>query len=143
MVNKVILIGNVGKDAEVRYIDNGTAVATFSLATSETYTAKNGEKVTTTEWHNIVVWRALAEFAGKYIQKGRQVYVEGQLRSRSYDDKDGNKRYVTEILANTVQLLGRKEGNGGAPADYSKPETSSVSETNDFEASDAADDLPF
>ena len=143
MINKVILVGNVGKDAEVRHIDSGVAVATFPLATSETYTAKNGEKVTTTEWHNIVVWRGLAEFAGKYIQKGRQLYVEGQIRSRSYDDKDGNKRYVTEILGNTIQLLGRKENGNGPADDYSKPADSASNEVNDFDANDVADDLPF
>lgn len=144
MVNKVILIGNVGKDAEVRHIDSGVAVATFSLATSETYTAKNGEKVTTTEWHNIVVWRGLAEFAGKYIQKGRQVYVEGQIRSRSYDDKEGNKRYITEILGNTIQLLGRKE-SGDNITDNNTPTNANASNSggNDFDSNDAADDLPF
>ena len=141
-VNKVILLGNVGKDAEVRYIDSGVAVASFSLATSENYTAKNGEKVTTTEWHNIVAWRGLAEFAGKYIQKGRQIYVEGQIRTRSYDDKDGVKKYVTDILANSIQLLGRKEGGENSPADnYTKPESNGG---NDIDSSDAsADDLPF
>lgn len=147
-INKVILVGNVGKDAEVRYLDNGVAVASFSLATSENYTAKNGEKVTTTEWHNIVAWRALGEFAGKYIQKGKQIYVEGQLRSRSYDDKDGIKRYVTEIYANTIQLLGRKEGGdgnapGSIPADYSKAEPVASSVVSDFDAGDSTDDLPF
>lgn len=142
MVNKVILVGNVGKNAEVRYIDNGAAVATFSLATSETYTAKNGEKVTTTEWHNIVVWRALAEFAGKYIQKGRQIYVEGSIKTRSYDDKEGNKRYITEILANTIQLLGRKNDSGNTNSNSTKPEQPTNTETN-IDASDVDDDLPF
>jgi len=143
-VNKVILVGNVGKDAEVRHIDNGAAVATFSLATSETYTAKNGEKVTNTEWHNIVAWRGLAEFAGKYIQKGRQLYIEGQIRTRSYDDKDGVKKYITEILANSIQLLGRKENGGsGSPADeYAKPETTS-NDVHEIDATEVADDLPF
>lgn len=144
MVNKVILIGNVGKDAEVRHIDSGVAVATFSLATSETYTAKNGEKVTNTEWHNIVAWRGLAEFAGKYIQKGRQLYIEGQIRSRSYDDKDGVKRYVTDIVANTIQLLGKRENGGdGAPSDSYKKPVSEPAQSTEFTANDAADDLPF
>jgi single-strand DNA-binding protein len=146
-VNKVILVGNVGKDAEVRYIDSGVAVATFSLATSETYVSKSGEKVTSTEWHNIVAWRGLAEFAGKYIQKGRQLYIEGRIRTRSYDDKDGVKRYVTEIYAETIQMLGRKEQSDvpSAPASYSQPaanNTSTVSEAS-FDAGDVADDLPF
>lgn len=142
-VNKVILVGNVGKDAEVRHIDSGVAVATFPLATSETYTAKNGEKVTTTEWHNIVVWRGLAEFAGKYIQKGRQLYIEGQIRSRSYDDKEGNKRYITEILGNTIQLLGRRDDNNGPSDNYEKPSNEASKEENNFDANDEADDLPF
>ncbi|MBN2805067.1 MAG: single-stranded DNA-binding protein [Prolixibacteraceae bacterium] len=142
-VNKVILVGNVGKDAEVRHIDNGVAVATFSLATSETYTAKNGEKVTNTEWHNIVAWRGLAEFAGKYIQKGRQLFIEGQIRTRSYDDKDGVKKYITEIVANSIQLLGRKENGSNTGEEYQKPEEKMSVEDNNFSAGDVADDLPF
>lgn len=142
-VNKVILVGNAGKDAEVRHIDNGVAVATFSLATSETYTAKNGEKVTSTEWHNIVAWRGLGEFAGKYIQKGRQLYVEGQIRTRSYDDKDGVKKYITEIVANSIQLLGRKENGGSSGDEYQKPEEKLSAEDNNFSAGEVADDLPF
>jgi single-strand DNA-binding protein len=142
-VNKVILVGNVGKDAEVRHIDNGVAVATFSLATSETYTAKNGEKVTNTEWHNIVAWRGLAEFAGKYIQKGRQLFIEGQIRTRSYDDKDGVKKYITEIVANSIQLLGRKENGGSTGDENQKPDEKMSVEDNNFSAGDVADDLPF
>ena len=88
-VNKVILVGNAGRDAEVRYLDNGTAVASFTLATSETYTAKSGEKVTTTEWHNIVAWRGLATIAEKYIKKGSQIYVEGKLQTRTYEKEIG------------------------------------------------------
>jgi len=145
MVNKVILIGHAGKDAEVRYLDNNVAVATFSLATSETYLAKNGEKVTTTEWHNIVAWRGLGEFAGKYIQKGRQLYIEGKIRSRSYDDKDGVKKYITEIVADSIQLLGKKESgeatNGTSGTDYHQPATQSGSTV--FDAGDTVDDLPF
>jgi single-strand DNA-binding protein len=144
-VNKVILVGNAGKDAEVRYLDNNVAVATFSLATSETYTAKSGEKVTNTEWHNIVAWRGLGEFAGKYIQKGRQLYIEGRIKTRSYDDKDGVKKYVTEILADSIQLLGKKESgegtNGTSASDYHQPATQQNS--NDFDAGGSVDDLPF
>lgn len=146
-VNKVILVGHAGRDAEVRYIDNGAAVASFTMATSETYTSKTGEKVTTTEWHNITVWRGLAEFAGKYIKKGQQLYVEGRIRTRSYDDKEGIKRYVTEILADTINLLGRKEqsdsngtGNGSAQNQYQQPTAAS---TETFAAQEPADDLPF
>lgn len=144
-VNKVILVGNAGKDAEVRHIDSGVAVATFSLATSETYTSKNGEKVTNTEWHNIVAWRGLAEMAGKYIQKGKQLYIEGQIRSRSYDDKEGIKRYVTEIVANSIQLLGRKEdnGNNSPSTEYQKTETKSTNEVKEVDSEDSTDDLPF
>ena len=143
-VNKVILVGNAGKDAEVRYIDSGVAVASFSLATSESYIAKNGEKVTNTEWHNIVAWRGLAEMAGKYIQKGRQLYIEGRIRTRSYDDKDGVRKYITEILADNIQLLGRKEEGSSTPSnEYHKAESTSNNETNDFDAGDSTDDLPF
>lgn len=144
-VNKVILVGNVGKDAEVRYLDNNVAVASFSLATSETYTAKSGEKVTSTEWHNIVAWRALGEFAGKYILKGRQIYVEGRIRTRSYDDKDGVKKYITEIFADSIQLLGKKESGDGAatPSQSDFPASGNTQTTNDFDTNDSVDDLPF
>ena len=144
-VNKVILVGNAGKDAEVRYIDSGVAVASFPLATSENYTAKSGEKVTNTEWHNIVAWRGLAEMAGKYIQKGRQLYIEGRIRTRSYDDKDGVKKYITEILADNIQLLGRKEegGNGTPGGEYQRTEAAQTNNSNDFDVDDSADDLPF
>lgn len=144
-VNKVILVGNAGKDAEVRYLDNNVAVATFSLATSETYLSKSGEKVTTTEWHNIVAWRGLAETAGKYVQKGKQLYIEGRIKSRSYDDKDGIKRYVTEIYADTMQFLGKKEQGEGAPGvpqnEYHQPASSPKDEV--FDPVDSTDDLPF
>lgn len=114
MINKVILIGRVGKDAEIRHLDNNSSVARFSLATNETYKNKNGEKVTNTEWHNIVVWRALSEIAGRYVKKGMMLYVEGKIRTRSWDDKDGIKRYTTEIEADTFQMLGSKpEGESG------------------------------
>ncbi|MGF7141204.1 single-stranded DNA-binding protein [Roseimarinus sediminis] len=146
-VNKVILVGNAGKDAEVRYIDSGVAVATFSLATSETYTAKSGERVTNTEWHNIVAWRGLAEMAGKYIQKGKQMYIEGRIRTRSYDDKDGVKKYITEILADNIQLLGRKDDTQHATSanEYQQKNesASNVSEPNEMDSGDNVDDLPF
>lgn len=107
-VNKVILVGNVGKDPEIRYLEGGTAVCSFSLATSESYRSRDGEKVTHTEWHNIVLWRGLAEIAEKYVKKGSQLYIEGRIRTRSWDDKEGNKRYTTEIIADNMQMLGRK-----------------------------------
>lgn len=147
-VNKVILVGNAGRDAEVRYLDNGTAVASFTLATSETYTAKSGEKVTTTEWHNIVAWRGWGEFAGKNIKKGSPLYVEGRLRTRAWDDKEGVKRYTTEINADFIQLFNKREGNeasNGAPTtEYQQATNQAPANTaNDFDMGDSTDDLPF
>lgn len=107
-VNKVILVGNVGKDPEVRYLEGGTAVCSFPLATSETYRNRDGDRVTTTEWHNVVLWRGLAEIAEKYVRKGSQLYIEGKIRTRSWDDRDGNKRYTTEVIADTMQMLGKR-----------------------------------
>lgn len=106
-VNKVILVGNVGKDPEVRHMDNGVSVANFSLATTESYKNKAGEKVVTTEWHRLVLWRGLAEIAEKYVKKGSQIYVEGKLKTRDYD-KDGQKHYTTEIFVDVMQMLGSK-----------------------------------
>ena len=108
-VNKVILIGNLGKDPEVRYLDNGVAVANLSLATSENYKNKDGEKVTQTEWHDIVLWRGLAEVAEKYLKKGSSVYIEGKLRTSKWVDKDENTRYKTEVLADKLTMLGRSQ----------------------------------
>jgi single-strand DNA-binding protein len=110
-INKVILVGNVGKDPVVRYFDKGVAKATFPLATSETYTNQQGETITSTEWHNIVLWRALAEVAEKTIKKGSQVYIVGKIKTRSYVDKDGVNKYITEILADTFLLLEKKQGS--------------------------------
>ena len=110
-VNKVILIGNLGKDPEVRYLENGVAVANFSLATTESYKNKEGEKVSQTEWHNIVLWRGLAEIAEKFLKKGSAVYIEGKIRSRKWEDKEGNTRYTTEILGDNITMLGKKEDN--------------------------------
>ncbi len=147
-INKVILIGNVGKDPEVRHLDSGVAVANFSLATSENYTAKNGDKVSTTEWHNIVCWRGLADITEKYVTKGRQLYIEGKIRSRSWDDKDGNKRYITEIVADVMQLLGRQDGatteSTSGTAAKEPLETSGFQSVNEPEADEGGDeDLPF
>jgi single-strand DNA-binding protein len=107
-INKVILVGNVGKDPVVRYFDKGVAKAAFPLATSESYTNQQGETITATEWHNIVLWRALAEVAEKTIKKGTQVYIVGKIKTRSYVDKDGNNKYITEILADTLMVLEKK-----------------------------------
>lgn len=111
MINKVILIGNVGQDPEVRYTgdaNNGAKVATLRLATTERYKDRNGNTQEHTEWHSIVVWRNTADVVEKYVRKGTQLYVEGRLRTRSWDDQTGNKRYTTEIIADTLQLLGRR-----------------------------------
>ena len=112
-INKVILVGNVGKDPLVRYFDKGVAKATFPLATSETFTNQQGENITSTEWHNIVLWRSLAEVAEKTIKKGSQVYIVGKIKTRSYVDKDGVNKYITEILADTLLLLEKKPGVAG------------------------------
>ncbi|MGC1390227.1 MAG: single-stranded DNA-binding protein [Bacteroidales bacterium] len=124
-INKVILVGNVGKDPVVRYFDKGVAKATFPLATSETYTNQQGETITSTEWHNIVLWRAMAEVAEKTIKKGSQVYIVGKIKTRSYVDKDGVNKYITEILADTLLLLEKKQspGTSTAQADRTGGET--------------------
>ena len=108
-VNKVILVGNLGKDPELRYTPSGVAVASFSMATTERFKDKNGEKQTKTEWHNIIYWRNLAEICGKYLHKGKQIYVEGKIQNRSYDDKDGNKRYISEVVINDMQMIGSRD----------------------------------
>ena len=114
-INKVIIVGNLGKDPEVSYVPSGAAKAVFSVATSETWKDKtSGEKKERTEWHRIVAWDKLGEICGKYLSKGRQVYVEGKLQSRSYDDKDGVKRYITEIIAQDVQFLGGNRDSSDA-----------------------------
>src|SRR5947209_12446561 len=116
-VNKVILIGNLGKDPEVRYTPSGQAVANFTIATNENWTDKQGQKQERTEWHRVVVWGKMAEVVGQHLTKGRQVYVEGRLQTRSWDDKtSGQKRYATEIVANTVQFLGGAGQSAGAGA---------------------------
>jgi len=106
-INKVILVGHLGKDPEVRYLEGNVSVTSFPLATSESFN-KDGRKVEQTEWHNIVMWRGLADVAAKYLQKGKLVYIEGKLRTRSFEDKEGVKKYTTEIVAENFTLLGRK-----------------------------------
>lgn len=160
-VNKVILVGNVGKDPEIRYLEGGAAVCKFSLATSEVYKNRNGEKVNTTEWHNIVLWRGLAEIAEKYVKKGMQLYIEGRIKTRSYSDQDGKTKYTTEIVGDNMQMLGRKSDDiqqSSVPSDFTSntnaPEkqnntqagTAVAGNTTDDEFTDQTaeeDDLPF
>lgn len=139
-VNKVILIGNLGKDPEVRFTANGRAVARFSIATSEFWNDAEGNRQERTEWHNIIVWGKQGETCAQYLAKGRQVYVEGSIRSRSYDDKSGTKRYVTEIIAQRVRFLGGGGGTRVAPeAEAEAPgEPAPAGSTPPFD-----DDIPF
>lgn len=148
-VNKVILIGNVGKDPEIRHMENGTIKATFPLATTETYRDRDGQRIEQTEWHNVVLWRGLAELAEKYIRKGKQLFIEGKLRTRSWEDRDGNKRYTTEVVADNITLLGglqRREGEQGNQGggevnnNYTNPTTANEPATP---IEGPSDDLPF
>lgn len=142
-VNKVILVGKLGKDPELRHLDNGRAVANFSLATNEVYKNRQGERVENTEWHNIVLWTPLAEIAEKYLKKGHQVYIEGKLTTRSYDDKDGNKRYITEVVGREMTLLNNRDQNsGGNDSNYSSP-ASNKQDAVPVAMEDDTDDLPF
>jgi single-strand DNA-binding protein len=141
-INKVILVGNLGKDPELRTLESGRKVANFSLATTESYKDKNGDKVDQTEWHNLVFWGPIAEVIEKYLKKGSQIYVEGKIRTRSYDDKEGNKKYITEILGDKLTMLGSpsKGGESSSPASNGKTVAQPVGQS--FSASDD-DDLPF
>ena len=113
-VNKAILVGNLGSDPDIRYTPSGTAVANFSLATNEQWTNKDGEKTEKTEWHRIVAWGRLGEICGEYLKKGSQVYIEGRIQTRAWEDRDGNKRYTTEIIAQAMQMLGSSMKEGQA-----------------------------
>ena len=143
-VNKVILVGNLGKDPEVRHLENGAAVANFSIATSETYKDKNGNRQEQTEWHNIVLWRGLAEIAEKYLNKGDMIYVEGKLRTRSWE-RDGVTRYTTEVVGDNMTMLsGRPAGeSGGYQPPAAQPERTVVQEPASPPAESETDDLPF
>jgi single-strand DNA-binding protein len=156
-VNKVILVGHLGKDPEVRSLENGAKVANFSLATTESYKDKNtGERIDNTEWHNIVVWRGLADVAERFLKKGSLVYIEGKLQTRSYE-KDGVTRYSTDIQARELTMLGKKGDNPGAqgggnynapqqaqaPSTPAAPSTPSTPQAFESNTSDADDDLPF
>lgn len=144
-LNKVMLIGNLGKEPEMKHFEGGGVLARFPIATSETYTKKDsGEKVTNTEWHNIVLRRGLAEVAEKYLHKGDKVFIEGKIKTRSYQDSEGNTRYTTEIVADTMTMLGSPQGQG---QDNSVAAANSVSEPanggDDAAFSEGDDDLPF
>lgn len=146
-VNKVILIGRLGKDPDVRYTPSGQAVANFTMATSENWTGKDGQKQERTEWHRIVVWGRLAELCKDYLKKGRQVYIDGKLQTRSWDDKEGKKMYTTEIVANTVQFLGSNQDKTTGVTDndgveYIAPENNAPAfEPNVTQIND--DEIPF
>jgi single-strand DNA-binding protein len=140
-VNRVILLGNLGRDPEVKTLDSGTKLARFPLATTETYKNRDGEKVSNTEWHNCVVWRGLAEVVEKYLKKGNQVYVEGKIRTRKYQDKDGNDRYISEIMVDNMTMLG-----GGPKSEDNQQQTAQQAAPANVEEppmTDEGDDLPF
>ena len=141
MLNKVLLVGRLGNDPEVRYFENDSAVANFSIATTEVRKDKEGNRVETTEWHRIVAWRSLAKIVEQYVKKGSLVLIEGKIRSRSWDDRDGNKRYTTEIVADNLKMLDRRDSANG-------DDNGSVSAQPQVEegvpaAVDGSDDLPF
>lgn len=143
-LNKVMLIGNAGKDPEVRHLENGVAVVTLPIATTERYKDRNGEFKEQTEWHNVVFWRSLADIVEKYVKKGSQIFIEGKLRTRNWEDQSGQKKYITEIVAENLRLLGRRGGEGDNNnqqnnQNYSKPSASN----NDVDIIEEADDLPF
>ncbi len=142
-VNRIILVGNVGKEPEIRYLDSGVALCKFPLATNEKYKNKNGENVKNTEWHNIILWRKLAEIAEKYVKKGDLLYLEGKISTRSYDDKEGNKRYITEVIVDNMKMLGKRQGGEGAETDSYQEQTEEAAPQFDQEADNETDDLPF
>ncbi|ABG60918.1 single-stranded DNA-binding protein [Cytophaga hutchinsonii] len=149
-INKVILVGNLGKDPEVRAIGTDRKVANFSLATTESYKNKSGERVDQTEWHNVVFYGPVADVIERYLRKGSQIYVEGKIRTRSYDDKDGVKKYITEIIGDTMTMLGAKSGGSDSPNGNGNMSSSSSSASVAMESAGSfepqtsgADDLPF
>jgi len=144
-LNKVLLIGRLGKDPEIRYTQDGSPVANFSLATSEVWTDKNGSRQERTEWHNIVAWRKLADLSKRYLAKGRQVYVEGRLQTREWDDRDGNKRRTTEVIASQMVLIGSRPEGGDAAAAPAPMSYRPASEPDDSGAGGGVtdDDIPF
>lgn len=141
-INKVILVGHLGKDPEVRHLEGGVTVASFPLATSETFN-KDGRKIEQTEWHNIVMWRGLADVASKYLQKGKLVYIEGKLRTRSFEDREGHKKYTTEVVAENFTMLGRKSDFEGGNSGHQTPQSNQVEHPIVLGESSPDDDLPF
>lgn len=145
-LNKVMLIGHLGKDPEVRYTSDGTPVATFSLATSENWTDKSGTRQDRTEWHNIVAWRRFADLSQKYLTKGRQVYIEGRIQSRDWNDREGNRRRTTEIVVSQIVLLGSRSQSADAPAPSEEPAAKGTAEEPEQAFGDAGitdNDIPF
>lgn len=152
MINKVTLVGRLGKDPEIRHFDNNSSVCNFTLATSESYTDREGKRIEQTEWHNLAIWRkGLVDVAEKYLKKGHLVYVEGKLRTRSWDDQSGNKRYTTEVVVDSFKMLEKRDSSGGD--DSSPYESNNVAPSNSasnadtsantLPSDDIADDLPF
>ncbi|HMV26129.1 single-stranded DNA-binding protein [bacterium] len=144
-LNKVIIIGRLGGDPELRYTPSGAPVATFNVATNESYKDKEGKLIESTDWHRIVAWNKLAEICGQYLKKGSLVYVEGKIKTRSYDDKDGQKKYVTEIRADNMQMLGAKMDGGRGEASLPHPADmgGGMDHAADAGGSSGSDDLPF
>ena len=148
-VNKVILIGNLGRDPETRYMPDGGAVANVSIATTDTWKDKNGEKQEKTEWHRVAFFGKLAEIAGEYLKKGSQVYVEGRLQTRKWPDKDGQDKYTTEIIADRMQMLGSRQGmgggdrEGGGERESSRPAAKPAGKPSGSKFDDFEDDIPF
>ncbi|HXV62219.1 MAG TPA: single-stranded DNA-binding protein [Vicinamibacteria bacterium] len=140
-VNKVILVGNLGRDPEVRYTRDGTPVANLNVATTESWNDQQGQRQDRTEWHRVVAWGKLAEIAKEYLTKGQQVYLEGRLQTRSWEDKDGNKRYTTEIRVDQMVMLGGRGGGDRPPRDSGPPPDVSEFKSEPFEATDS--DVPF
>ena len=144
-VNRVMLIGNLGKDPDVQVLDGNIAVAKFPLATTETFKDRTGKLVSQTEWHTVVLWRGLAELAQKYLHKGTLVYIEGKIRTRSWEDKEGHKRYATEIVADTMTMLGGKKSedhSNGHSENKSTPSHDEASSSTE-QTNTSGDDLPF
>ena len=139
-VNKVILVGRLGKDPELKYTSGGSAVATFSLATNRQWKGQDGQKAEETMWHNIVAWGRQAEVIKEYMSKGRQIYIEGRISNRSYDDKDGNKRYISEVVVENFQFLGDRS-SGAGPSPSTEYDTASAPPQGESNSKD--DDLPF